>query len=185
MKLGILSDIHNNRALLARAFELGEQVDQWLCLGDVINQFMFSSEVVAMVRDRCSLTIQGNHEELFFANASACAGADGELRAWLASRPSQASISVGGRHIEMVHSTPWQPRGDYVYPSSGAFQRLGESTGDVLLYGHTHQPVVARVNGTLVVNPGSIGEGRPGTDGYICSFAVLDLASLTAEIVDL
>lgn len=43
------------------------------------------------------------------------------------------------------------------------------SGSDVVLYGHTHIPDYRHERGVLILNPGSIGRGRPG------SFAVLEL----------
>ncbi|MFC6438221.1 metallophosphoesterase family protein [Novosphingobium resinovorum] len=56
---------------------------------------------------------------------------------------------------------------------------------DVLIYGHTHVPVVRRLGGTLVINPGSVGEGRPEPRGFVRSCAVLDTATGEARIIDL
>ncbi|KAF0178206.1 MAG: phosphodiesterase [Nitrospirae bacterium] len=52
---------------------------------------------------------------------------------------------------------------------------------DIVIYGHTHEPVVRRVGNTLVVNPGEVCGwlyGKP-------SVAVLDLTALQAEILPL
>ncbi|MFD2138397.1 metallophosphoesterase family protein [Novosphingobium resinovorum] len=55
----------------------------------------------------------------------------------------------------------------------------------MLIYGHTHVPVVRRLGGTLVINPGSVGEGRPEPRGFVRSCAVLDTATGEARIIDL
>ena len=52
---------------------------------------------------------------------------------------------------------------------------------DVL--GHTHVPMAARKGRTLVVNPGSIGEGRGSDPERSVSYAVLDTDSEEVEIV--
>jgi predicted phosphodiesterase len=52
------------------------------------------------------------------------------------------------------------------------------------MYGHTHVPIATRVAKTLVINPGSAGEGRPTTHGFISSCAVLDLDSETVKHFD-
>ena len=81
----------------------------------------------------------------------------------------------------MVHSTPWEPRGSYVLPTSSELERFGEADADIVLYGHTHQQLVTRVGRVLVVNPGSTGEGRDPRNGRQLSCAVLD--TVTEEVV--
>jgi diadenosine tetraphosphatase ApaH/serine/threonine PP2A family protein phosphatase len=50
--------------------------------------------------------------------------------------------------------------------------RLAGLHADYVLVGHTHQPYTLQVNGTLVVNPGSIGLSRDGDPR--ASYAVID-----------
>jgi predicted phosphodiesterase len=61
--------------------------------------------------------------------------------------------------------------------------RFGETTADILLYGHTHQPVVQRARNTLVVSPGSTGEPRITDGGEELSCAVLDITHTDARII--
>jgi len=43
---------------------------------------------------------------------------------------------------------------------------------------------VRQVGAALVINPGSVGVGRPREEGFVQSCAVLDLARGTADILD-
>ena len=90
-------------------------------------------------------------------------------------------LQIDGKRILMVHSTPWEPRGSYVLPTSSELDRFGEADADIVLYGHTHRQVVRRVGRVLVVNPGSAGEARDPSNGRQLSCAVLDTA--TEEVV--
>ena len=188
MKLGIVSDIHANAAALGRAFELMGKVDGWICLGDCINQFRFSNEVVRELRDREVCTIWGNHEEVFFSAQGARARAEDwiepDLLTWLSQQPRRRDLQLGGKRLLLVHSTPWESGGAYVHPSSRDFQRFGEVAADIVMYGHTHCPVAIRVAQTLVINPGSAGEGRPTSHGFISSCAVLDVEGERVEHFD-
>lgn len=179
MKLGIVSDIHANASALRRAFELMGPVDRWICLGDCINQFRFSNEVVRELRDREVCTIWGNHEEVFFSAQGARARAEHwiepDLLTWLSKQPRRRELQLRGKRVLLVHSTPWESGGAYVPPSSRDFHRFGEAAADIVMYGHTHYPVATRVENTLVINPGSAGEGRPTSRGFVSSCAVLDL----------
>src|SRR5262245_35739414 len=139
-------------------------IDGLLCLGDSIYEYSFSNEVVGRLRDLDALTLLGNHEEVFLGPAGERSRArpeiDRSLLDWLAERPHRHELRVDGKRILMVHSTPWEPRGSYVLPTSAALERFGEADADIVLYGHTHRQLVRRVGRVLVVNPGSAGEGR-------------------------
>ena len=65
MILGIISDLHCNIQGLNKALELMGDVDQVVCLGDVIYEYRFSNEVVARLIEIGAPTIQGNHEKTF------------------------------------------------------------------------------------------------------------------------
>jgi putative phosphoesterase len=181
MKVGIVSDLHCNHAGLRRALAIIGDADELLCLGDSICDFRFSNEVVATLRDRGAQVILGNHEEGFLgpqgARARAARWIDRSLLGWLAERPRSLSLEVGGKKLLAVHSTPWEPRGAYVYSHSANLARFAEVEADFVLYGHTHHQLMRRVGRALVVNPGSAGEARDPGNGRRLSCAVLDTAS--------
>ena len=185
MKLGIVSDLHCNIDGLDRALETMGPIDALLCLGDSIYEYSFSNAVIGRLRELDALTILGNHEEIFLGaagvRARSRADIDRSLLGWLAGQPHRRELRIDGKRILMVHSTPWEPRGSYVMPSSSELQRFGEADADIVLYGHTHRQVVRRVGRVLVVNPGSAGEARDPGNGRRLSCAVLD--TLTEEVV--
>jgi putative phosphoesterase len=188
VRVGIVSDIHCNDAGLARALELMGDVGELICLGDSIYEYRFSNEVVRLLRDREAQVILGNHEECFFgphgARARARPGIDPALADWLAARPHRHQLTIGGKRLLLIHSTPWEPRGTYVYPESSLLARFAEAEADFVLYGHTHQQVVRRIGTVLVINPGSAGEARDHRNGRQLSCAVLDTASEAVEVFD-
>ena len=181
MKLGIVSYLHCNFDGLTRALDIMRQIDELLCLGDSIFEYRFSNEVVALLKARGAHVIQDNHEEVFMGPQGVRARGrdtvDRALLQWLADRPVRIELEFGGKKVLMVHSTPWEPRGTYVYPHSPQFARFGEAEADFVLYGHTHQQVVRRIGGLLVINPGSTGDGRDHTNDRQLSCAVLDTVS--------
>jgi putative phosphoesterase len=188
VKVGIVSDLHGNVEGLLQALDIIGDADEILCLGDSINDFRFSNEVVALLKARGARVIQGNHEEGFFApqgaRARASAWIDRGLLAWLADRPQSLALEVGGKKLLAVHSTPWEPRGAYVYPHSAQLARFAEAEADIVLYGHTHHQLVRRVGRVLVINPGSAGEARDPANGRRLSCAVLDTASEEVVVTD-
>jgi putative phosphoesterase len=188
MRVGIVSDIHCNLPGLAQAIALMGDVDELICLGDTIYEYRFSNEVVALLRQRQAHIIVGNHEEYFFgphgARARARDGVDPALAEWLATRPDRLALTLGGKRLLLVHSTPWEPRGTYVHPESSLLARFAEADAEFVLYGHTHQQLVHRVGHVLVINPGSAGDARDHRNGRQLSCAVLDTASEEVEMID-
>ncbi len=185
MKIGIVSDVHCNQAGLLRALDILRDVDELICLGDSIYEYRFSNEVVRLLKDHDAHTILGNHEEGFLGPQGVRARRpdwiDRSLLQWLAERPKQLEFNIGGKKLLVVHSTPWEPRGAYVYPHSSLLARFGEADADFVLYGHTHHQLVRRVGRVLVVNPGSAGEARDSSNGRQLSCAVLD--TVTGEVI--
>jgi putative phosphoesterase len=185
LKIGIVSDVHCNETGLRRALEILKDVDELICLGDSIYEYRFSNEVVRLLKERCAHAILGNHEEGFLGPQGGRARQpdwiDRSLLQWLAERPKRLELEFGGRKLLVVHSTPWEPRGAYVYPHSALLARFGEIDADVVLYGHTHHQLVRRVGKVLIINPGSAGEARDSTNGGQLSCAVLD--TVTEEVI--
>jgi putative phosphoesterase len=188
VKLGIVSDLHCNHEGLGRALEIIGDADELVCLGDSICDFRFSNEVVAALRQRGAEVILGNHEEGFLGphgtRARAATWIDRSLLGWLADRPHSLALKRGGKKLLAVHSTPWEPRGAYVYPQSAQLARFAEVDADFLLYGHTHHQLVRRLGRVLVINPGSAGEARDPGNGRRLSCAVLDTASEEVVVTD-
>ncbi len=188
VRLGIVSDIHSNAAGLQRALDLMGDVDELLCLGDAIFEYRFSNEVVALLRQRAAMVIQGNHEEVFFSPAGIRArereGLDPALLEYLGGQPHRRLLQFGNKTVLMVHSTPWEPRGEYVFPHSAKLPRFAEAEADFVLYGHTHAQVVRRVGRVTVINPGSAGDARDNSNDRQLSFAVLDTATHEVQVTD-
>ena len=118
------------------------------------------------------------------SRARARAGIDPALADWLASRPLRCALTIGGKTLLLVHSTPWEPRGAYVYPHSPLLDQFADAGADFVLYGHTHHQLARRVGGVLVINPGSAGDARDPGNGRQLSCAVLDTASEEVSIID-
>ena len=188
MKVGIVSDLHCNVAGLAQALELMGDVDELICLGDSIWEYRFSNDLVRLLKERGAHTILGNHEEGFFGPQGARARQpewiDRSLLGWLAEQPHRLELQLGGKRLLAVHSTPWEPRGTYVYPHDTLLERFGEADADFVLYGHTHHQLVRRLGRVLIINPGSAGDARDNANSRQLSCAVLDTLSEEVVVTD-
>lgn len=186
MLIGVVSDIHCQHAALESAISAMSPVDALICLGDVVDQTRFCNRTVAMLRDAGAMTILGNHDEGFLAGLGRLSGSVAPDHAsWLASRPVRIEFEQDGHSLLAVHSTPWKSGHAYISPADPQLARFAEGGHDVVLYGHTHQPLIRQIGTALVVNPGSVGEGRPTSTGFKRSCALIDLAAGSARIIDL
>ncbi|MBL4584810.1 MAG: metallophosphoesterase family protein, partial [Pseudomonadales bacterium] len=158
MRIGIVSDIHGNIEGLDKALEKMGDVDKILCAGDAFDQFRFSNEVIERLQSIGAEYILGNHEEMLLSPAGARAAeskeVDKELLEWTRSRDYRFEMMIGDKRLKMFHSTPWDPRGEYVYPHSQALKQFAEADTHYAIYGHTHTQLARDVSGTLVINPG-------------------------------
>lgn len=188
LKVGVVSDLHCNLQGLELALQAMDGVDELLCLGDSIFEYQFSNEVVARLKQRRAHIIQGNHEEVFMSpsgiRARQRSGIDSVLLEFLAEQPHRRCLELAGKRLLLVHSTPWEPRGEYVHPHSAKLDRFAEVDADIVLYGHTHCQVVKRIGGVLVINPGSAGDARDSRNGRQLSCAVLDTVSEEVRVID-
>jgi putative phosphoesterase len=188
LRVGIVSDLHCNVAGLEQALGIIGDVDELICLGDSIWEYRFSNEIVRLLQERGVRTILGNHEEGFLgphgARARQAEWIDRSLLRWLAERPHRLELRLGEKKLLAVHSTPWEPRGAYVYPHSSLLERFAEADADFVLYGHTHHQLVRRCGKVLVINPGSAGDARDSRNGRRLSCAVLDTATEEVVVTD-
>jgi putative phosphoesterase len=188
LKVGIVSDLHCNLQGLDLALQAMGDIDELLCLGDSIFEYQFSNDVVARLQERRAHIIKGNHEEVFLSaageRARERAGIDPALLRFLAEQPHRRYLDLAGKRLLLVHSTPWEPRGEYVHPHSRKLDRFAEVDANIVLYGHTHCQVVKRVGGVLIINPGSAGDARDSRNGRQLSCAVLNLVSEEVRVID-
>lgn len=188
MLLGITSDAHCNVAALQMAVDrMSPVVDEFLFAGDAVYEYRMSNEIVELIRATSMHYVLGNHEiELLSPGGVRAREAEGvrqDSLDFLASLPHEVDLHVGGKHVKMVHGCPWPPYNEYVTRGSAALRDCGNVEADILILGHTHVPLVEQVNGTLVVNPGSIGESREHGAKDLVSYAILDTDSGEVEFV--
>lgn len=203
----VLSDLHANdaalRAVLSRARR--KKFDQIVCLGDFVGYGAQPNQILDTMRRLRGrkLYIRGNHDRV-------AAGLDDglgfnaparEAAVWTRdhlSKPNRRFLQdlVVGPCVQdgvmLCHGSP-QDEDEYVFTEHHAAKILSMYDERVILFGHTHLPVVfwiddrRRVGGTLVrgeatfhlepsrrylLNPGSVGQPRDrNTDA---AFAIFD-----------
>jgi putative phosphoesterase len=185
VRIGVVSDVHGNVPALERALaRFEDEADVVWCAGDVVHEYRFSSDAVRLLRKAGATAVLGNHDLVLLSPAGVGARTaehvDPEELAWLEARPLQHEVVLDGRRIRMVHGSPWEPYGDYLRAHNPKWKDVDALGVDILLVGHTHEPMVQRFGRTLVVNPGSLGEPRQAD--RIGTYAVVDTATGEATI---
>ncbi len=182
MLLGIMSDVHCNAQAMELALqELSPTVDEVLLAGDAVLQYRFSNEVIESIREHGITYVAGNHELTLLSEHGERARSGPNVRRenldFMAAAPKQRQLGLSGKRLLMVHASPFAPFTDYLYPGSPQLARCADVDADFLVLGHTHVPMATRVGGTLVVNPGSLGQGGDPDYPGMVSYAVLDTDS--------
>jgi putative phosphoesterase len=182
MLLGIISDVHCNAQAMGRALEeLSGRVDEVWLAGDAVLQYRFSNEVIESVRDHGITYVVGNHELTLLSQDGERARSAPVVRRrnldFMAEAPTYHDRQVSGKRLLMVHASPFAPYSDYLFPGSPELARCAELDADILVLGHTHIPMAERVGTTLVVNPGSLGQGGDPAHPGMVSYAILDTDS--------
>lgn len=187
MRIVLISDLHANWPALQAIRERG---DVCLCLGDLVDYGGEPQPCVDWVRRHVTHCIRGNHDHgvahdvaihggVGFKYLSAAtrpltrARLDADGLRYLADLPVTLSLQLDGRRFLLVHATPRDPLDEFAPPDAGFWaRRLDGVDADVVCVGHTHYQYALEVNGTLVINPGSVGIQRDGDPR--AGYAVID-----------
>ena len=192
MRIAVLSDVHANlRALEAVLAEVdGGGFDGIWCLGDLVGYGPKPNECAALLQERTSICLAGNHDLVVlgkipigsFAGEAAAAARwtqtvlDESARMFLGSLAPQAAAPGA----ELFHGSPRDPVWDYVLSDESAASALALTEAPLVLVGHSHVALEISNGGELrgepapagtqlelgavrrLLNPGSVGQPRDG-----------------------
>lgn len=208
MTIAFLSDIHGNLPALQSALEVARRAgaERLVVAGDLVGEGPHPVEVVRELRERGAEAIRGNVDRKVLKLGADAGKLERRLhrkgrqrrnqawaalqlahapeeRGWLADLPDQLNLEIGGRQVLVVHGSPWSDT-DYVYPSltpdglRAKLEPLGGWRPAVLVCGHSHIPFAREVDGTVVLNCGSV--GRPADGDPRGSLAILEVDGAAA-----
>jgi diadenosine tetraphosphatase ApaH/serine/threonine PP2A family protein phosphatase len=82
----------------------------------------------------------------------------------------------------LVHGTPRDPLDEYLLKDTDTWaRRLRNVDAHIVCVGHSHQQFNLQVNGTVVLNPGSVGLPRDGDPR--AAYAIIDDSKVTLKRV--
>lgn len=190
MKLGLVSDVHGDPLALELAWAsltvMG--ADRVVCAGDLVGYGPLPDRVSAFLVERGVAAVRGNHDRWALERTPGLGDPFGggspsrETLRHLDGLPESLVLEGAGRIVVVVHGAPGDDmrfvnRSDF--PPRTLDLMLDATGADVVVHGHTHEPMLYRsAGGRLVVNPGSV-IGVPRVTSSR-SFALLDLAAMTA-----
>lgn len=198
MRLLVLGDIHGNRAALEAV--VTQPFDACVCVGDLVDYGPEPAPCVDWVRENALYCVRGNHDhgvaqEVEVQGVSGfryltaatrpltIAALSSAQRRFLAELPTWRMFTIAGRRFFMVHATPRDPLDEYAQADPEFWRpRLQGLEIDFLLVGHTHHPYVLQVNGTTIVNPGSVGLNRDGDPR--ASYAIIEDGQVELQRID-
>lgn len=187
MKLAVISDVHGNYPALQTTLQ---HVDRWqpdvtVVNGDVVNRGPKSRECWQLLSARRSShgwhIVGGNHEDYVghwleeapdlesprfqIYRSSYCTFRQmNGLVSEICDLPQRVEFEgPNGSLVRLTHGT-MQGNDDGIYlqtPDNQLLKKIAPAP-DVFCTGHTHRPLVRRLNGTLVVNSGSVGTAFDG-----------------------
>ena len=193
MSIAVVSDVHANlhalEAVLAEIDAGG--FDEIWCLGDLVGYGPRPNECVALLQERASICLAGNHDLVVLGKIAIATfgGEAGTAAAWTrevlgdAARAflttlAPSAVTTGA---ELFHGSPRDPVWDYVLTEDAARWTLAATTAPLVLVGHSHIALELAGDGTEVrggqaaagttldlaaarrlLNPGSVGQPRDG-----------------------
>lgn len=206
MKLGIITDIHNNLFALNTVLKyFAEQnCDKIICCGDIIGIGPYPEETVQrMMKVQNLIAVKGNHDGYFvdgmpteFPNEERMDYGEMLHHKWehsmlsessakfLKSLPVQAKFFVGNYELAVMHYC-MNDAGDYVkfVPNPSEDDVVSMMAGidsDIIIVGHDHNRTIRNVDHKWYVNVGSL--GCPGRDGNIARAGILTIENDAVEI---
>jgi diadenosine tetraphosphatase ApaH/serine/threonine PP2A family protein phosphatase len=202
MRYAIISDIHSNLEALEAVLKdiEGQDVDQLLCLGDVVGYGANPNECTQRIRDSVSHIVAGNHDfaaigktDISYFNPHAKRAVSWTAKTLNqdhAQYLSQAPYTMIVEDLLLVHATPSDPPAwSYLLSAQMAASEFAAFGEPICLIGHSHQPLAFSTaedaqswsgeklscdsGEQYIINVGSVGQPRDG-DPRAC-YAIFDL----------
>lgn len=146
MKILIISDSHRYNQNIEKVLKKVKPIDMLIHCGDAEGSEYFIGECAGCPME----IILGNND--FFS-----------------SLPKEREFEIGKYKIWLTH-------GHYFYVSMGPERIIEEAKArgvDIVMYGHTHRPLIEHAGGLTVLNPGSI--SYPRQDGRKPSYIIMEI----------
>jgi len=146
MRIGIIGDTHGDMDSIRKAVDRAGPVDLWLHTGDHARDAQYLEQLTQVPVQTVTGNCDASHEgvpDLF--------------------------LTLEGRHIMVTHGHHYRVKHGVRELSWWAKQY----EADIVIYGHTHNPLIEQEEGLLILNPGSPSYPRANTGA---TFGMIELA---------
>lgn len=146
MRVLIISDTHGRHANLIKVFEREKSIDLVIHLGDAEGCEDYIEEIAG-----CPLEIVSGNSDFFSALCQ------------------EKEVKLGRYKVLITH-------GHYYYVNAGMedIKREAEGRGcDIVMFGHTHRPMIHYGKKVIAVNPGSL--SYPRQEGKKPSYIIMEI----------
>jgi putative phosphoesterase len=194
MKIIFFSDLHGNKYSFQVFLDWVQEqnIDHLYFLGDVFGYYYYQNEILDILRQNRNITsLLGNHDQFFldlFENKeleeqlirkygntyrNIKERISPENVKFIQNLPTHLSFTLCNKTFSIYHASPRNYLEERIYPDTIIDNEQDYVGNDYVILGHTHHKMVKKLNSTVILNPGSLGQPR---DGKGCSELVLDLS---------
>lgn len=201
MKIGVLTDIHNNVIALGAVLQEFDKHNcvKIVCAGDIIGIGPYPEETVQKMMTIPNLVaVRGNHEKYLLEGMPChCPNEEGmdydemEYHKWeherlslssiefLRGLPYRADFDAAGKSVSVMHYCMDQNRRCISYtPNPREADLLAlfpDESKNITIYGHDHTRAIHRIQDRWFINSGSL--GCPAKDINVARAAILEIES--------
>lgn len=172
MRIGLIADVHANAVALEAVLKDMGQVDAILCAGDIVGYNPYPNETVELLKKYRVKCVRGNYDNAVVTGDTQWFNrmATQTIR-WTVdnlTRDNLRFIETLPEHIDLngvtvYHGGPNRLE-EFVYENDHErFCRIFDPFEvSVVVFGHTHVPMVEICGDKKILNPGSVGQPRDG-----------------------
>lgn len=186
-RVGVIGDVHceDEKLRIALRHFASMRVDAVLAVGDIVDGQGDVNRACNLMADEGVLAVMGNHDRWFLdgrlrdlPGATPQADLNESARAWLQNLPKTRSFQTSGGSLLLCHGMAEDDM-NRVYPDTEGYELesnlalsniLKAKEYRFVINGHTHEPMVRRIQRLVIINGGSLcGQERP-----VCSVVDFD-----------
>lgn len=196
MIVGIFSDVHSNNYALNELLSREQNVNFWICAGDIVGLFPNVNETLNLIREHNILSVFGDHEYYLLNNgtmAHSFSGNDSIIKQRLAitkvnlnfvSQLNKKETCILEQKLFCVTHTLLYSNPDFSDSEKYSFDwpkiEKEYEKYDIVISGHNHLPLIYYGRQTIFINPGSI--GFPIGKWALPSYCILDTSDFSCTI---
>lgn len=182
MKIGLIADVHANSVALNAVLDDMKDVDVILCAGDIVGYNPFPNETIEILKKHHVKCVRGNYDNAVITGDTQWFNpmATTTIR-WTVShltRENHKFLQALPEHIDLNgvtvhHGSPNKLR-EFVFENDHEqFCKIFDPFDvHVIVFGHTHSPLMEVCGDKIILNPGSVGQPRDGDPR--ASYAIWD-----------